>query len=45
VSTRTGPAAETIKYRRFSPSGSDPGLSLALLDVLRIRLQRRLVGE
>jgi hypothetical protein len=45
VSTRRGSALDKIKYRRYSPSGSDPGLSLALLDILRLRLQRRLLGE
>jgi len=42
VETRRGPDARRICFRRFTPLGSDPLLSLGLLSAARARLSRRL---
>jgi len=42
VETRSGPDARTIRFRRYSPPGSDPLLSLGLLSAVKARLTRKL---
>jgi hypothetical protein len=42
VETRCGPDARKIRFRRFSPPGSDPLLSLGLLTAVTARLNRLL---